>query len=393
MPKHSQEQPPSSGGSSELFDKSAFGPTLQRARKAQGLTQIDLSERASLSKSYISFLESGVRHPSREVVLRLAEVLGPDNAELRAQFLTLAGFSPQSSTVQNGQDFLPQELGFSDFMQYVLGLIRAQEYKRAQRELEGGFQRFNQPAQMQTLLAHLELAREQYQQAILLQKTALEYLSLDAQVPIMVQVEFSLNLGVMYFLWGDQSRFSEENIPQALQRYDLALQAFEQGLKRQSDHLYLLDEVGRLHFNLADLLDPPESTHHWEESIRAFRAVLGHGQKEQLKPEVLIESSAFLALAYAKTQDFNSAELLIEALTLAEQNHWLLPYIQACIACLHAQEEPQGPWLARAKQALERALARDPSVLRQAQADQGADLAPLARAYPDLFKEKVEEAG
>lgn len=83
---------------SKQNSRGPFGERLQQLRKERGLTQVDLSQRGQLSKSYVSFLESGVRHPSREVVLRLAEVLDHNHngGALRDELLVLAGFSPEN---------------------------------------------------------------------------------------------------------------------------------------------------------------------------------------------------------------------------------------------------------------------------------------------------------
>lgn len=62
-----------------------FGQVLKKWRKAEGLTQADLAERSDLHDTYISFLERGLRQPSLEVVLRLAEALETDGAQLVAE--------------------------------------------------------------------------------------------------------------------------------------------------------------------------------------------------------------------------------------------------------------------------------------------------------------------
>jgi predicted ATPase/transcriptional regulator with XRE-family HTH domain len=62
-----------------------FGDLLRQHRDAAGLTQAELAERAGLSVRGISDLERGVRrHPHRETVRRLCEVLGLDGAEQTA---------------------------------------------------------------------------------------------------------------------------------------------------------------------------------------------------------------------------------------------------------------------------------------------------------------------
>ena len=64
----------------------SFAALLRRFRRATGLTQAELAERAGLSPEAISALERGVnRTPRRETVDLLAEALGLDEQE-RARF-------------------------------------------------------------------------------------------------------------------------------------------------------------------------------------------------------------------------------------------------------------------------------------------------------------------
>ncbi len=383
--------------SATSFTSHAFGEKLQFLRKAQGLTQIDLSNLSQLSKSYISFLETGIRHPSREVVLRLAEVLGADTVpEVREELLLLAGF-----TVENPADLKtnPNASGkslrkdFYSFLQYTLQLIRQGSYERAQQNIEQGFQKFQKPAQMQTLLAHLELAQNHFEQAILLQKTALQHAHLSSgdQERGLTEVDLRLNLGVMFFLWGDQASFADPPQPQAAyQRYAQALQEFERGLAQEPQHLYLLDEAGRVHFNLAEVSPPEETLRHWQGCIQRFRSVLSHPAKQQLSADILSESAAFLALAYSKTQQFEMAGLVLDILSLNGPDDWLLHYIQACYHSLFYRFAQDPHQCERGLFSLKQAVQLDPAARIQAKRDQTKDLAPLAQACAQEFEEVLQ---
>lgn len=377
---------------------SSFGARLQALRREFRLTQIDLSQTSQLSKSYISFLESGVRHPSRDVVLRLAEALIPGESRLRDELLVLAGFTPQNQPARPAAQPSYSREDFRSFLQHTLQLIRQQEFGLAEKEIETGFQRFKRPAQLQTLLAHLELARGGFEQAILFQRTALQHydLSPDEQEQGLTLVDFILNLGVMYFLWGDQARFGKDDEIQArklaLQRYAQALESFEAGLREAPGHLYLLDEAGRVHFNLADLQKGSQADKHWEASVACLRQVLAHPDKHRLGPETLRETGAFLALAYARRKDFHSAELLLDALAIDASNPWTVPYIQACCALLAYRAKASDYLLDRAEAALVRAAALDAGAVKaQIEIDIDKDLALLARHRPQAL-EKVKQA-
>ena len=70
-----------------------IGSLLRRWREARHLSQLELSLEAEVSARHLSFLESGRAEPSREMVLRLAQVLDVPLRE-RNFLLLAAGFAP-----------------------------------------------------------------------------------------------------------------------------------------------------------------------------------------------------------------------------------------------------------------------------------------------------------
>ena len=62
-----------------------FRYVLIRCRKARGLTQEQLSERAGISLSFLSMMEIGQRHPNVDMVFKLARGLGITASELIAE--------------------------------------------------------------------------------------------------------------------------------------------------------------------------------------------------------------------------------------------------------------------------------------------------------------------
>jgi transcriptional regulator with XRE-family HTH domain len=59
-----------------------FGKVVRNKRRELNLTQGDVASRTRTSTRYVGHLESGKRHPSDQIVTRLAEVLGLDRSEL-----------------------------------------------------------------------------------------------------------------------------------------------------------------------------------------------------------------------------------------------------------------------------------------------------------------------
>lgn len=59
-----------------------IGLNLQALRRAKGLTQEELSGRASIHQTYLSGVERGLRNPSALVMQRIALGLGADIEDL-----------------------------------------------------------------------------------------------------------------------------------------------------------------------------------------------------------------------------------------------------------------------------------------------------------------------
>ena len=73
-----------------------FGELLLAARKRTGLTQLALAKQVDLDDSYISRMERGIfRPPSREVAVKLADVLGINDKRDRFSFLLAAGVASE----------------------------------------------------------------------------------------------------------------------------------------------------------------------------------------------------------------------------------------------------------------------------------------------------------
>lgn len=63
---------------------SAFGRVLRAARRARGLTQRELADRAELDRGTPSLLEGGKRSPTLETILALEEALKLEPGDLVA---------------------------------------------------------------------------------------------------------------------------------------------------------------------------------------------------------------------------------------------------------------------------------------------------------------------
>lgn len=71
-----------SKGKSDRPKKPDFGEAIRSRRRELDLTQDGVASLIKTSTPYVAYLESGQRHPSDQIVRRLAEVLGLDYREL-----------------------------------------------------------------------------------------------------------------------------------------------------------------------------------------------------------------------------------------------------------------------------------------------------------------------
>jgi transcriptional regulator with XRE-family HTH domain len=59
-----------------------FAQRIRARRRGLDITQEEVARRIGTSTPYVGHLESGKRHPSEKIVIKLADILGIDRAEL-----------------------------------------------------------------------------------------------------------------------------------------------------------------------------------------------------------------------------------------------------------------------------------------------------------------------
>ena len=62
--------------------RQAFAANLRRLRHAKGISQEDLAYDADVNRTYLSKLEKGVSYPGLEIIVKLANALDVEPAEL-----------------------------------------------------------------------------------------------------------------------------------------------------------------------------------------------------------------------------------------------------------------------------------------------------------------------
>ncbi len=64
------------------FTSRSFHQLIRGRRRQLDLTQEEVASRIKTSVAYVGHLESGKRHPSPTIVMKLADILGLDRREL-----------------------------------------------------------------------------------------------------------------------------------------------------------------------------------------------------------------------------------------------------------------------------------------------------------------------
>ncbi len=59
-----------------------FGQVIRQRRRQLDLTQEEVARKIKTSAPYVGLLETGKRHPSRQVIVKLANILGSDARDL-----------------------------------------------------------------------------------------------------------------------------------------------------------------------------------------------------------------------------------------------------------------------------------------------------------------------
>jgi transcriptional regulator with XRE-family HTH domain len=89
--------------------KTSFGEVIRERRRRGEMTQLQVARRIGTSTPYVGHLESGKRHPSDEVVSRLADALGFDRRELF--FLA----NPKAKEIFHQPEVVPASSAWDEF--------------------------------------------------------------------------------------------------------------------------------------------------------------------------------------------------------------------------------------------------------------------------------------
>lgn len=108
----------------------AYGEWLKQQRKAAGLTQQELADKAVMTRTHIAHIEAGRRWPSEEDARRLDEALNTGN--VLSSFLPNREGRPVGSHFEDALQFEQQASVIREFaLSYVPGILQTEAYARA----------------------------------------------------------------------------------------------------------------------------------------------------------------------------------------------------------------------------------------------------------------------
>lgn len=394
-------------------NRSAFGQLLWQQRKQQKMTMRILADTVGVSESYISLLESGDRQqPARELVLKLAHALGARSSnQLADQFLLAAGYYPadkqmyehHGDTIQGFLATLQQDpTNFQAYSALIFAHIKLGNTGEARKMIQEGLGRFENSNQLQSLLASLELSKQNFDKAIELQRFALDQQNQDKKnardkARNEETRRLELNLGIMHFLRGlhhQQLWFSQQKKKsqrQAQTDYATAKDLLKRLLGDHSD-AYILDEYARICFNQAFVGGEKAAVlqTYWKECSDTFEAVLRTPDKFTLGRQILMEACVFLALSYAHQSQFAMAELLLHSLEVSlNPPVALVYYLKACYHSLKGAHTGDAQEADQALDALLMVHRIDPKFTAQALED--PDLAWLRHDHLSTLERIIHE--
>lgn len=404
-----------------------LGAQLARLRQQRGYSMQKLARETGISAAYICRIEGGERHPSKDLLDTLANFLLPEtNQAEKDELFIAAGFAPNNfRNFMGRQDVMAiyekelakNPLNFKIYIALVLSLIRAGRHQLASQQINEGMQRFDDIVQLHALMAALELSKQNYPQAVRFQEDAIRNFHLvENKDSLNLRLsDLLLSLGVIHFERGHLFAYGRlrcqaaqdtagmlEQEQQALGFLKAAQRAFREALEVDPLDVYILDELARVSFTMAYLQSGAEAEKAWKATLKAFEQVLSSPDKQSLGYHSLLQSTAFLALAYSKAGKFDKAWFTINVVEACLPNFWLIHYVKACYYGLQirglmsgtsAQTEALEPLYESCLQSLKKAASvKDDENMTREEARLDPDLEPLRNYNPKAFAAITEGA-
>jgi transcriptional regulator with XRE-family HTH domain len=325
-----------------LSVQKTFNQHAKSLRKQQGLTMSALARRIGVTPSYISLIESGVREPSRLVVLRMAEAFfGPHAQYQTDELLMMAGLSPicyapRPVSAEEGPRYPQQRVQDPQNIQALLTqnrkLIRHQAYKTVEPQIFQSLKQFHQGLNFQLLMAQMQLCVGAHAMANSFLQDALEAATHTA-TPLTEseQAELQAHLGLTYLLWSGVEPTAEQTEANQPTQDKLAQaeKHYQQALKLCPTDIQLQDEYAHVCFERAERqgLDPLN----WQIAVNALDQVICSPQVEELDFYQRRETNTRLVWALGRAGQIRTAHLLLNLLRHYYPDYHPLQQLWGCV--------------------------------------------------------------
>ena len=380
----------------------SFGQKIKKLRNKQGLTLKQLALKTGISDSFISYLENGLRNPSREVVLDLAEILLPINdSDAIDDLLISAKLLPINLENTSGKNLINiyedmlnnNENDYKTYTLLIMTLLKSGKYELAKEKIQKGFVLFKDSVHLQSLLSQLELAQGNYEGAIVNMQAAIDNHKLKTAKQIAeINVKLAdliLNMGIIYFIKGlshssnsfrleseNENSLADEEKLIATKNLKEAKRLFEEALDMEPSDVYLLDEYARVNFNLAYIGEDDQD--YWQNAIDSYKKVINFDSNYELGKRQLLDACIFYAYSLIKKGNYEGGELFINVISICKHDYWLVLYIKACLYSLTFNSSNESSLLDKALKYLQIAAdINDPGNRTKKEAALDPDLANL----------------
>lgn len=330
-----------------IMDKLQILATDIREHRIQAqLKQLELAKSVDIAESYISLIERGKRRPGKAVLKKLVHRFYPGgNSLLLDHWMKLAGFKLEhrESVVDHSASLIEREAKQSENLNnaniqlaYIRLLIRKGVSALAKEEAKRFFERFCEDTiAIQSLTASMELLKGNFEGAIKAHKQSITSFKSGVFNTTLKLPDLEFNLAVCLFKQAELSKQEAKNqkdLKHSLQQFQASYQVYQNVLEQVPQDLYLIDEITRVSFVIANLQSQLGLRANWQAVIDNYKQVVNHPQvTDILGYYESCVSSSFLAYTHVQIGDLNSAESMLSMIQIANPSFWLAHFLKACV--------------------------------------------------------------
>ena len=324
-----------------------FGRELGFIRQRAKYSQYALAKDLELSRSYICKLESGERPASKELILKIAQVLKMDDYNLNKLFI-LSDIDPQLSDNHES---------FQICLRLALEFKKKGLLDKAKSLIDFGISLFDNMIELYALMANSNLLNNNYDDAINANEKALsDYSKLGGAEKSklgITEAEIIHNLGTVYFEralndnkereqliisgWTDPAAEEQNKLPLArLEKgirsdLDISVEKIESAFSLEPQNEHIMDQLARIYFNQSELAKGDKKAVHLQKSVDFYELLISRNSNDEEENMNKQDASVFLSLAFAKLFKLGEAGRLINTVINYKPLYYLGYYTKSCI--------------------------------------------------------------